>query len=342
MAGRRIGRRAFLYGAAGICAAGAVGWRLLDHGVKGSAGKAACRRRSPNPYLENGKPVVAVVRGTDFKSMLTKGMEMLGGFAVLGRGRPVVIKPNFVWARPYPTSTDGASILSTIELLRRDGFDEITVAEYVSKRTASGGLGESFDFYGFNEKAAAGGFKLDPLEGDEVVEVSDARWRALGRVGVYSRIYNAPLVIDMPTLKEHNFTKFTCALKNMMGAVDGRTCAEMHMRDRRDVTSDVRLGHSRLAIAEIAHAVNPDLTIIDARTVIGKTHAVFAGGIPRQADRVIISGDAVAADSVAASVLAECYEPFSIEAVDDTLNHAVSLGFGVAGGDGIAVKEAVA
>jgi uncharacterized protein (DUF362 family) len=349
MAGWRIDRRAFLYGAAGsaiglaslsVATAAGCGWFESD--VRGSAGTVPCRGRVPNPYLENGKPVVAVVRGTEFKSMLAKGMELLGGFARLGAERPVVIKPNFVWAHPYPTSTDGASILSVIELLKREGFGEITVAEYVSKRATAGGLGESFDFYGFNEKATAGGFKLDGLEGGEVVEVGDARWTALGRVGVFSRIYNAPLVIDMPTLKEHSFTKFTCALKNMMGAVDERSCAEMHLRGRRDITGEVRLVHSRLAIAEIAHAVNPDLTIIDARTVLGKTHAVFAGGVPREANRVIISGDAVAADYVAAQVLAECYEPFAVEMLGDTLTCAAGLGLGAAEPKGIVVKEAVA
>ena len=339
-----ISRRAFLWGVAGFCAALPAGCKgMADGGGVAASGLAAgCRVRLPNPYTESGKPIVAVVRGTEFKSMLAKGMELLGGFARFGSDKPVIIKPNFVWARPYPTSTDGASVLAVIELLRREGFSDVTVAEFVTKRTGLGGVGESFDFYGFNEKAGAGGFRIDPLADDEVAEVRDGRWIAMQRVGVFRRIYEAPLIIDMPTLKEHNFSKFTCALKNMMGAVDQQSCADMHSQNDRSVARETRLQHGRLAIAEIAQAVNPDLTIMDARTVIGKTHAVFAGGIPREANRVIISGDPLAADRVAAGVLAECYDPFEVAVTDDTFSHAARIGLGTALLDNIAIKEATA
>ncbi len=337
-------RRAFLWGVAGFCAALPAGCKgMVDGGGVAASGMAAgCRVRLPNPYTENGKPIVAVVRGAEFKSMLAKGMELLGGFARFGSDKQVIIKPNFVWERSYPTSTDGESILAVIETLRREGFGDVTVAELVTEHPGSGGVGRSFDLYGFNEKAAAGGFRIDPLDDDEVVEVRDGRWVAMQRVGVFRRIYEAPLIIDMPTIKEHQFTKFTCALKNIMGAVDQKSCADMHMQDDDDVAPEMRLHHGRLAVAEIAHAVSPDLTIIDARTVIGKTHSVHWGGIPREANRVIISGDPLAADRVAAGVLAECYDPFEVAVTDDTFNHAARIGLGTATLGNIVIRKATA
>lgn len=94
-----------------------------------------------------------------------------------------------------------------------------------------------------------------------------------------------------------------------------------------------------LCIAEAAMAVNPEMTIIDARTVLCKDHLSVNTGEPREANRIIISGDSLAADICAAKLLKEVYEPYDLGFTKDTFEYAARLGFGIADPDRMVLKE---
>jgi uncharacterized protein (DUF362 family) len=305
---------------------------------------SAPRKRLPNPFMENGKPIVMVVRGTDFPSMLKKGMEILGGFDRFGKDNAIHIKPNFVSASPYPTTTDGNSILATVELLKNDGFKDITIAEWGSSLGAMAGqtATEGFKYYGLDRKAEMGGFKIKDLIRDETVQVTDKRWIAMPSVGVRKSVYETPLIINMPTLKQHSQIQLSCALKNTMGQVDKQSRNTMHGQGLpyRSGNRSNSLRMSPLALAEIASAVNPELTIVDARLGLGRSHHIESGGLSIKPGRIIISGDALAADLVSAEVLEECYQGFQAEMVSTHFHHAGTLGFGAKTIDDVVIKEA--
>ena len=126
-----------------------------------------------------------------------------------------------------------------------------------------------------------------------------------------------------------------------MGQIDRKSRLAMHriglayaLED-----SDKKLRMSHLATAEIAAAIDSDLTIIDARYGLGKSHYFRSGGISIKPDRIIISGDTLAADRVAAHTLAEHYDGFQIEMARPHLDHAASLGLGAASLDDVIIKE---
>jgi uncharacterized protein (DUF362 family) len=345
MSNAGFSRRSFIGGAMGLCAAAQLRPGLLSFQAeaKEEKGLAPIRKRLPNPYTENGKPVVVMVHGTDFKSMLAKGMELLGGFALFGRDKAIHINPNFVAPTRYPNTTDGESLVSTVELLQGEGFGDITIAEWGS----SGNNYEveptrAFQVYGLDKKAETGGFKIKDLAGEEAVATHDGRWTAMPFVNVFKSVYEVPLVIDMPTVKQHSQVLFTCALKNTMGQVDTETRLVMHrdMPEFKGMDPYEKLEIAHLAVAEIAHAVNPDLTIIDARKIMGRTHHVSAGGILFDANCVIISGDPLAADRVAAGLLERYYKGFKVAMAERHLKHAAHIGLGVADLEGMVVKEA--
>ena len=333
-----------------MCAAG--GGILESFAQEAAPGQVfhPLRKRIPNPFVENGRPIVAVVRGTDFPAMLAKGMEMLGSFVRFGNHRAVIVKPNFVFNRKsrYPTTTDENSVLTTVEFLQKEGFTDITVADRRGKKV-NGRAGGKFEWSGLNDKAESGGFKTDSLLDNETAEtvfVNDARYDHLPHVGVIKKIYDAELIINMPTLKRHFQTNFTCALKNMMGVLDVPTTTDMHLwGDKNQPTAEAMTKEEInrrlcLTIAEAASAVNPELTVIDARTVLCKTHISVAEGEPRDANRLIISGDPLAADVVAARVLKEVYEPYELGYTKDTFDYAARLGVGICDPSGIELKEA--
>lgn len=332
----KITRRAFL---GGMCA-------FVAHGVFASKLTAKqhkslflpCRQRRPNPYMENGKPIVMVVRGTEFKPMLAKGMSLLGGFSRFGVKSGIHLKPNFVATSPYPETTDGLSLLATIELLQKEGLHDITIAEHAG----SGAQATAFQFYGLDKKANVGGFKIKDLyNDDDVLSIKDSRWIAMPHVSAFKCVYETPLIINMPTLKQHGAMHFTCALKNTMGQVDYQTRMDMHRQGAAFANEryDRKILMSHYAIAEIASAINPDLTIIDARYCMGKSHHIALGGRSRKADRLIISGDPLAADRVAAEILAECYSGFITEMAKPHLDHAARLGLGAVDLNNIVIKD---
>jgi uncharacterized protein (DUF362 family) len=331
---KKITRRHFLGGTCAFFAGAPLALESLAQQQKPSF--LPCRKRLPNPYVENGKSIVVVVHGTQFAPMLAKGMEILGGFTRLGKKNAVHLKPNFVVASPYPVTTDGLSLLTTIELLKKEGFNDITIAECAYSYRA-----HAFQLYDLDEKARTGGFKIKDLYDDEVVLVKDRRWVAIPSASVFKSVYETPLIINMPTLKQHSVTQFTCALKNTMGQINRITRMDMHREgiEYNAESSDRKTIMSHRAIAEIASAIDPDLTIIDARYCLGRSHHLSWGGISLKADRIIISGDALAADRVAAEVLAECYSGFKTEMASLQLDHAAHLGLGALNMDQIVIKD---
>jgi len=336
---KKITRRSFLIGTFGLLAACSTpGGQRQEEQIP----YLPRRKRLPNPYLENGKPLVIIVHGTEFAPMLSRGMEALGGFARFGNDKSVHLKPNFVSPSRYPVTTDGSSLLTTVDFLKKDGFKDISIAECGSLTGPLGKLSKTraFKYYGLDQKAVKGGFKIKDLYDDEVVRVKDNRWVAMPNVGIFKSVYQTALIINMPTIKQHSLLQFSCALKNTMGQIDRKTRLNMHRIGLAyTFSSDNRLHMSHLAAAEIAAAIDSDLTIIDARYGLGKSHHFRSGGISIKPDRIIISGDTLAADRVAAGILAEHYDGFQLEMAQPHLDHAASLGLGVASLDDVIIKE---
>ncbi|MCP4899917.1 MAG: DUF362 domain-containing protein [bacterium] len=332
-------RRKFIRELVGLCVAGPPALKAFAETGSVEQVLSPIRKRLPNPFVENGKPIVLVVKGTDFPTMLARGMDLLGGFARFGTNKSVIVKPNFVFDKKtrYPTTTHEDSVLTTVQYLQKEGFSNITVADRRGKRK-NGRAGGKFDWSGLNDLAEEGGFATDSLmdEGEApTVHVGDPRWTAMPSIGVIKKIYEAGLIINMPTLKKHSQTNLTCSLKNNMGFLDVPTTMDMHLwGDSNKATHDSMPADEvtrrlSLAVAECALAVSPELTVIDAREVLCKNHGSYRTGEPREANRLIISGDPVAADVYSAQVLKEVYEPYELGPTSHTFEHAARLGIGV-------------
>lgn len=307
------------------------------------------RKRLPNPFVENGKPIVVVVKGTDFRAMLAKGMEMMGGFVRFGSNKSVIVKPNFVFDKKtrYPVTTDEASVLATVQLLQKEGFGEITVADRRGKRK-NGRAGGKFDWSGLNAKADVGGFKTDSLMDDglaEAVQIVDRRWSDMPVIGVIKTIYDAGLIINMPTVKRHSITNLTCSLKNNMGVLDVPSTENMHLwgdsnvKTREAMDPDAVTRRLCRTVAEAASAVSPDMTIIDARKVLCKNHVNYGTGEVREANQLIISGDPLAADIYATRLLKDVDNSYDIGFTTETFRVAEKLGLGEADQKSIVIKN---
>ena len=347
---QKMTRRRFVGRSLACCLAGPTLLKTFAQEKSQTSAVRPCRPRLKDPYRKNGKPVVVVVHGNDFSAMFAKAMAMLGGLARFGADRTVIVKPNFVFDKitRYPATTDERSVLTVVKQLQKEGFRDITVADRRGKK-ANGRAGGKFEWSGLNDIAESGGFKTDSLLDDgnaEAVEVRDPRWAELPAYGVIKKVYDAGLIINMPTVKRHTETNLTCALKNMMGVLDVPTTDYMHYWREGDKELHDSLGRDKLsqrlsrAIAEAAAAVTPELTVIDARTVLCRNHLAVAGGDPRPADRLIVSVDPLAADFVATQVLKEVDPAYDLGMTRETFVRAARLGIGVADPSEFVLKEA--
>ena len=294
------------------------------------------RKRIPNPWMEGDKPVVAIVHGTEFPAMLEKAMAILGGFKPFGIHNKVMIKPNFLLPQPYPLITDADSIESVCEFLKKDGFKDVTVTELGADPSKPCPV---FNFFKLKERAERVGFKLYDLLPDKFKQVKDDRWQMMEFVNVSESIYNAPLIINMPTVKNHSTCDLTCSLKNNMGPIDFDSRMHMHRQHEQPIAPEPRKAKEKICVAEIAHAINPEVTLIDARMVMTHHHNNYRIGRKVEAGQIIVSGDPVAADRVAANLLASKHDGFKVDMVESTFKRANELGLGVYSLEDAVIKE---
>jgi uncharacterized protein (DUF362 family) len=244
----------------------------------------------PNVFTRNAKAVVVMVHGKEPGAVLRAGLNLLGGIERLEvKGRSVLIKPNVLNDRPPPSTTSAGVVEAVVEAVRRAGAKQVTVADgsgIIRLPTA-----ENLVATGIQGAARRAGATVLALEESPWVCVKPAQARAIPRYFISQAVYEADVLINVPVIKTHRFSEYSCSLKNIVGAI--------HPRYRPSVTFLAGNWHER--IAELNLAVHPQLTIADGTTVMiagGPTSGTSAA-----ADLLLLSGDRVALDMIALGLL---------------------------------------
>ncbi len=280
----------------------------------------------PNPFMRDGKALVALVHGENPHELLRAGVSLIGGIDRLPlQGKRVLLKPNVVNDRPPPTTTSVPVIASVARLVRLAGAAEVTVAD--SSGIIRFPTSENLTATGVRAAAEAEGAKVLALEDEPWVCVEPAGASSLSRFYVSKPVYEADVFINLPVVKTHRFAHYSCGFKNLVGIT--------HPRYRPSVTFLAGNWHER--IAELNLAVHPQLTIADATKVMiegGPT-----SGTSAQADLLLLSGDRVALDVVAVALIRSFGSWAKVEGPSPweqrQIKKAIELGLGVKGPDRI-------
>jgi uncharacterized protein (DUF362 family) len=297
----------------------------------------------PNPFMQGGKPLVVSVKGTDPERMLRAALKAMGGLNdVLAGGKEALIKPNFIFRQPYPITTDPEMIFLVARLLREAGASGVEVFDAPGTYLV-GTERESFDFNNIVRRGQEQGIAVtvgDAGRRREYVKTTKAGWRAYPEIIVHKKVHQAPLIVNMPCLKRHHSSFLTCALKNQFGAIYGAQRWDSHIRGEgiqkgikgaaartkapfRDET------HFMTALAEFADAVRPELSIVDARSILTKGGPTRGKGeIKEGVNRIILSGDMVALDTYCSHIMEQYDETYTIEMIIPYLRVAERLGLG--------------
>jgi len=243
---RRLGQAGLVLGSTGALAALGVlsrgRWRPSERGRP-----IPDHRVAPAPGLQ---PFVAC-RGGDPARRVRAALAALGGIdRFVRRGSTVLVKPNMAWDRS-PEQGANTSPEVVAEIVRQclgGGAGRVIVADHPvhdAERSAErSGIRRAVSEAGGELRLpAASGFARARLAGSVLEE-----WDVL------SVLFEAESVINVPIVKNHSLSLLTCGIKNhigLLGGLRGRLHQEIH-----------------LAIADLAAAVKPTLTIVDATRVM--------------------------------------------------------------------------
>ena len=211
-----------------------------------------------------------MVHGQDPAAMLEAGLDMLGGIERLEpRGKRVLVKPNVVNDRPPPATTSPPVIAAVVRKVRAAGAAEVIVAD--SSGIIRFPTAANLEATGVRAAAESAGARVLALEDEPWVRVEPAAATSLPRYYVSKPVYQADLFINLPVVKTHRFTHYSCSLKNLVGIV--------HPRYRPSVSFLAGDWHER--IAELLPAL--DVALVPAINPYASPLKLFeymAAGLP--------------------------------------------------------------
>ena len=271
-----------------------------------------------NPFVTgDGRPKLVCVEGKDFKRMLQTGLDSIGGLnALIDNHQDVLIKPNLFEASQYPWISSMDSIVEIIRAVKLVSSGEISVGDMSWEATPT-----VYNHVGFeNLVNNAGG---QPRLFTDTYKVRRNTWDTEKKdIEVYADVYDAPVLISTCVLKRHSLAKMTCAVKCNVGTIKGSnmSASRKTMHDAPDFLSE---------LAEVAGLSNPDLNIVDARSIVTVEGPCYQqGGTVVDTNKVIICGDLVATDAYCAELLADHDDGFHPDRIRLTLTRAEQLGLG--------------
>jgi uncharacterized protein (DUF362 family) len=233
--------------------------------------------------------MVAVMGGTA-EAMFDLGIQELGGMgSFVQKGQKVLIKPNIGWdvIPELAANTNPLLIKRIIEQCFRAGASEVYVFDHTCDNWVN-----CYKNSGIEKAAKAAGAKVVPAGSENYFqEIGIPGGIVLKNAKVHEVLLETDVFINVPVLKDHNSTRMTCCLKNMMGVVWDR--GYWHSNNLNQCIADYALFEKK-----------PALNVIDCYNVMVKhgPQGVSKEDIVQMKSQIITT-DWVAGDTAAARML---------------------------------------
>jgi uncharacterized protein (DUF362 family) len=232
------------------------------------------------------QPDLVVAVGASPEKIVKAAIDAMGGIKkFISRGDVVVIKPNIGWDRvpEQAGDTNPEVVAAMVKLCFEAGAKKVKVFDrpvndprrcYVQSgiAPAAGALGAEVNY--MDERK----FKDMAINGE-----------ALKSWPLYTDIFEADKVINMPIAKHHGLSKLTMSMKNWMGVMGG---------SRRQIHQDLDR-----SLVDLSMKIRPTLTILDAVRIL-TANGPQGGSLAdvKKLDTVIVGMDPVAVDSYGATL----------------------------------------
>lgn len=202
----------------------------------------------------------------------------------------VFIKPNLCYYWDYSTgeTTDPKVVSAVIDWIRQRIGKDVSI--HVAEADASAMRTKyAFKMLGYEKLSREKHVELTNLSVGEIVSKDIVVAGRQSVLLVNKRLLDADLVINVPKMKYHRAVGFTCALKNMFGAI----------AKPRKYAYHTRLPETIVGVNKI---VTTDIVVVDGMIAAGKT--------PKRIGAIMAGDDALASDLVVAEAIG--YKPSRI------------------------------
>lgn len=249
------------------------------------------------------KATVSIVRvGETVQESVGRAMELARWKEFISPGADVSLKPNLGWDLFLPGAVTGPWVVEGVIQTIRDYVGEIYLVE--SDQVVVD-VEKAFRQTRMDEVCARHNVKWVNMTAGEFRMVDMPNGLVFDEIRVPEILLRTE-VITIPTIKTHNKTIITGALKNQWG------CLPKLRHNYHLVLHD--------ALADINAAVRPRFAVMDA--TVGLEGNSPKSGEPRVVDRVLASGDCVAMDAVVTKILG--FDPAEVQHIQNC--HRLDLG----------------
>ncbi len=232
---------------------------------------------------------VARVKFVDYKSSISKALELIGAGGLLPQDGLVIIKPNLTNSSPPPVTTSVAAVEAVYNYCRAYTKAEIAVGD----GCGSGRTPEVFAALGYTGLAKKYGIELIDFNEAETVVVKNSNAFQLKQFHI-PKIVQGAFMISLPVLKDHSFTKTTVAMKNMFGIAPGKYYAGSWNKSKLHSPSTDK------SVVDVCLYKKPDLSVVDASVALKGMHLA---GEHKKIGLILAGFDPVAVDAVGSELL---------------------------------------
>jgi uncharacterized protein (DUF362 family)/NAD-dependent dihydropyrimidine dehydrogenase PreA subunit len=217
-------------------------------------------------------------------------VEAIGGVSsIIKPGDKVLIKPNMLQGKsPEEAITTHPVVVEAVVNMVKDAGAIPMIGD--SPGGPARGMESFWDITGFSAVSERTGAKLVNFEktGSYQKNRNNIDYR------IAKKVIDADILINLPKIKTHGLTIFTCAVKNMYGVVPGLIKTEYHKNAPKP---------SKFAeyVVDIYALSKPQLHIVDG--IVGMDGTGPSAGNPKELGMVLASTDGVAVDVLLCEML---------------------------------------
>src|SRR5664280_121059 len=216
-------------------------------------------------------------------------VDAIGASSIIKPGDKVLIKPNMLQGKsPDEAITTHPSVVEAVVNMVKDSGAIPMIGD--SPGGPARGMESFWDVTGFLDVSERTNAKLVNFEKTGSYE----RTRNNINYRIAKKVIDADFVINLPKIKTHGLTIFTCAVKNMYGVVPGLIKTEYH----KNAPNPTKFAEYVVDIYAIS---KPQLNIVDG--IIGMDGTGPSAGNPKKLGMILASIDGVAVDVMLCDML---------------------------------------